>query len=89
LEKVLSGGEGFAETERHPPGPEKKDRLPDVTDLKPNLKDLRIKKKETAEPQMLASISGCDRMADLKLEREIRKIKKMTFHLKKKRSISN
>jgi hypothetical protein len=43
------------ETERHPPGPEKKVRSPQATEP-PKLKDLGITKKESSEAQLLASL---------------------------------
>ena len=49
-------GEMLKATERHPPGPEKIDRLQHVTDPPPTLADLGITKRESSEAQTLADL---------------------------------
>jgi hypothetical protein len=56
LEAERRIGELLRETERHPPGPDKQDRSPAVTDLPPTLADLGLSKKESSEAQLLAEL---------------------------------
>ncbi len=52
-------GEMLIETEKHPPGPDKKDRSHDVTDP-PKLKDIGITKKQSSRWQATAQIPDED-----------------------------
>ena len=55
LRAEIRMGELLQETERAKPGPDKKDRLPDVTEP-PTLAELGLTKRESSEAQLLASL---------------------------------